>query len=430
MLKRQIEQAKGDAAALERLYRQAVAAGDEGAFKEAIAQHILAYPEDVLFSAWAYRLDIQPVYTEETTENYIPKGNESRHWWTAIVGSIVLGTLYALFAGGKPPVPVPGDASPLFWIGWGPLTALGILAYLAVMDRTRKRIRWYGGAAAVVALVAVFVAFTAWGRTGHTAALIACHLPFIAWVAMGGSVALGYAHVARQFYGYLVKSAEVILTAGIYLVAGAVFSGLTYGIFAVLGIEFPEDVLQTVAAWGVGLIPILTLASVYDPSSAPMEQNWTTGLARILRILTRLMLPLALGVLAIYVCWFIPVYFWRPFREREILIVYNATIMAIMALLTSTVTGPDEARSSKQDFLLRYAILSTGVLTMLLNAYALAAIVSRTLEFGLTPNRHAVFGWNMVTLLMLAVVVVKLWQAKSKEWIYVFRESVARAMVL
>jgi hypothetical protein len=66
----------------------------------------------------------------------------------------------------------------------------------------------------------------------------------------------------------------------------------------------------------------------------------------------------------------------------------------------------------------------------LLNVYALAAIVSRTIEFGLTPNRYAVFGWNIVTLLMLVVVGVRLWRGRSTPWVYIFRESIARVSVL
>ena len=100
-------------------------------------------------------------------------------------------------------------------------------------------------------------------------------------------------------------------------VTGALFLGLTFGIFAVLGIQLPQDGLRRVAAWGIGAIPILALASVYDPTTAPVAQSWATGLARILRILSRLLLPLALGVLAVYVFWFIPAYFCSgsPFRS-------------------------------------------------------------------------------------------------------------------
>lgn len=430
MIKSQIEQAKGDVAALERLYEQAIAAEEEGAFKEAIAECAEKYPEDILFSAWVYRLNVQPVQTTTGTKGKVTRYMGSKQWGVAIGASVILGILYVVFAGDKPPMPIPSQANSLFWIGWGPLTALAILFYLAIVDNRKERFRWYAISALIVAFATIFTIPFAWGRADAVANLIALHLPFVAWAAVGGSVAFGYSDAARQFFGVMVKSVETVLTAGIYLIAGIIFAGLTYGIFAALGINFSEPFLRTVAAWGFGAIPILALISVYDALSSPAEQSWTTGLARILRILTRLLLPLAIGVLTIYVFWFIPAYFWRPFREREVLIVYNATIIGVIALLVCAVPGWEEKRSLKYDLILRYAILSTGVLTLLLNIYALAAIASRTFTGGLTPNRHAVLGWNVATLLMLGVVTIRLLQSKSDKWADVFRDSMAQVLVL
>ena len=46
----------------------------------------------------------------------------------------------------------------------------------------------------------------------------------------------------------------------------------------------------------------------------------------------RLLLPLTLGVLVIYII-VIPFYFFEPFNNRDVLIVYNLMLFAIMALL-------------------------------------------------------------------------------------------------
>lgn len=428
-LKSQIEGARVDAAGLERLYKQVLVAGNEAAFKEAIGRCAGEHPENVLFSAWAYRLDVLTLPPPVVA----PKGqtlnqNQARRWWTAVATSIVLGVVYALFARNKPPIPMPGEADPLFWIGWGPLTAIGILFYLAMVDRSERRIYRYAGLAVIP--IAVYTAATAWSRTDDIAILSALHLPFVAWAAIGAALTLGHPDPARQCYAYFVKSVETVLVGGIYFAAGAIFLGLTYGIFAVLGIKLPQDVLQTVAAWGIGAIPVLALASVYDPMAAPVAQDWTTGLTRILRILTQLILPLALGVLVVYVFWFVPAYFWRPFQEREVLIVYNATILAILVLLTVVVSGPVDERSPRQDTILRYAVQALVGLTLFLNVYALVAIASRTFNFGLTPNRYAVFGWNIVTLLMLAVVGIRQWRSRSDPWVNILRESIARVSVL
>ena len=145
--------------------------------------------------------------------------------------------------------------------------------------------------------------------------------------------------------------------------------------------------------------------------------------------LTQLLLPLALTVLLVYIFWAVPVHFWRPFQEREILIVYNVTIFAILVLLTLVASGQADERSPRHDALLRIAVKILLVLTVLLNLYAFAAIASRTFNFGLTPNRYAVFGWNIVTLLMLGVIGYRQWKGPSETWISTFRETVSRVSV-
>ena len=312
----------------------------------------------------------------------------------------------------------------LFWVGWGPLVAVGLLAYLASAERSTKSLTRYAVAAVAVVLVSLYARLTIGARTDDVALLGALHLPFISWAVVGAALCLGYPNPARQSFAYLVKSVETVLTGGLFFGTGLIFIGLTYGIFAVLGIELPEENLVVVAAWAVGAIPLLAIGSVYDAAASPAAQDWHAGLTRTLRILARLLIPLALGVLLVYVLWFIPVYFRKPFEEREILIVYNATILAIMVLLTVVASGPVDARSGRRTSLFRYAVLGLGGLTLVLNVYALAAVASRTLESGLTPNRFAVIGWNATTLLILASVGVRLWNARRQPWTSVFRESV------
>jgi hypothetical protein len=428
-LSSQIESVGGDPAGLERLYRQAVTDGNENAFKKAIEQAAGKRPEDVLFAAWTYRLDVRPapgLITEGRTINH----SQTRRWSIAIATSVVLGVVSALLARGKPPIPVPGEANPLFWIGWAPLVALGIFVYLAIVDGSRKRTYRYVAMAVAVVSIAFYAANSVWNRIDDIAILSALHLPLVSFGAIGAALMTVYPDPAKQCYAFLVKSAETVLTGGIYFAAGIMFVGLTCGIFAVLGITPPDDYVQAAAAWGIGAIPVMAIASVYDPTVRPAAQDWTTGLSRILRILTQLILPLALAVLVIYEFWFVPAYFWKPFQEREVLIVYNATILAILVLLTVVVSGSVEERSSLDNTVLRYAVMALGGLTLLLNVYALVAIASRIYELGLTPNRYAVFGWNTVTLLMIVVVGTQLWRRRSDPWVDVFRESIARVSLL
>ena len=60
-----------------------------------------------------------------------------RHWGVIIAASIVLGVFSALLANGEPPVHDPKETSDQFWVWWGPLIAVGLLAYLAWAEKTK-----------------------------------------------------------------------------------------------------------------------------------------------------------------------------------------------------------------------------------------------------------------------------------------------------
>ncbi|HJO29725.1 MAG TPA: hypothetical protein QGG30_04475 [Acidobacteriota bacterium] len=418
-----------DPEALESLYREAQQRGQDDAFRQAVTQCLETTPGNVLLRAWACRLDLD-VPTDAELE-FQSAADSRRHWATALSASLACGTLFVFFARGQPPVPIPGEAHPLFWIGCGPLVASSIVAFLAVGSMDKTRMRWYGSAAAFLALAVTVSALYAWNENDQdqAAVLMALHLPFVAWSVLGVSVIWNRADQSQQFFAFIVESMEALLAGGICLGAGAIFIGLTAGIFAVLGVQFPDTLIRIIVPFGLGLIPVLAVAAVYDPRRAPTQQE-PTGLARILRIMTWLLLPLALGVLAIYIFWFIPNYFWRAFDERDILVIYNATIIAILALLAAAVSTTNASGIQTNARFLRPAILSLTTLGLSLNVYALAAIVSRFLQYGFTPNRHAVLGWNIVTLLMLALLLSRAWPAKDENWIAVFRASMAQGVLL
>ncbi len=435
--KARIEALKDDPVALERLYRQALRSDHEATFHQAISECLADSPANLLLTAWACRLesDAAPDPPGVVASISGADGDVRRHWIAALLTAVGCGALFTLLTGNGPPVPIPGEASSLFWIGWGPLTAVAIVVFVAAIAPERERLQRCGAAVAVAVGVGLACALTVWGTTDQPAILVAVHLPFVAWSIVGATVVvieLGKADrpAANHFYAFIMKSMEAIVAAGIFLGAGLVFSGLTVGIFAALGVQLPENVLRLAAAFGIGVIPVVAVASVYDPTLPPTRQSMSTGLTRILRIMTWLLMPLALGVLSLYVFWFIPTNFWRPFLERDVLIVYNATIIAILMLLAAAVSGASDDQQPTDDRVLRRATLSLVSLTMLLNLYALAAVAYRTIEGGLTPNRHTVLGWNAVTLLMFGYTLVTSWRAEHVEWSGVFRTSLARALVL
>ena len=420
-----------DAAELEHLYRTTVANGTESAFEEVIRECAREHPQAILFTAWLHRFEVPDLSSGRETKHPVTGQNDIQHWKVAVVASAVMGITSALLTQGKPPIPLPSEADPLFWIGFFPLTIISILTYLSLVERSRKRSYRYAVAVVALLSIAVYSGLTAWNRIDDIATLISLHLPLVSFGTLGAALVVGRPRLAMQCHAFLVKALETTVTGGIYLAAGLILLGLTAGIFEVLSVGLPMAYIQIASAWGIGAIPVLAVASAYDPKLAPLAQDWKPGLTRVLRILAQLILPLALGVLIVYDFWFLPRYFRRGFQEREVLMIYNMTILAILALVTLVVSNPTKKRSThRQSIISRYGVISLGGLTILLNFYALAAITGRIVQFGLTPNRYAVLGWNIVTLTTFVLVGISLWKQGLDRWDSIVRRSIGYASIL
>ena len=64
------------------------------------------------------------------------------------------------------------------------------------------------------------------------------------------------------------------------------------------------------------------------------------------------------------------------------------------------------------------------------NAYALAAVGSRIVEMGLTPNRYAVAGWNATTLIILGAMLWHQLRGPREQWVERLHTSIALGAAL
>ena len=132
--------------------------------------------------------------------------------------------------------------------------------------------------------------------------------------------------------------------------------------------------MQLPGFFGIGLIPLLAVAAGYDPTRLPSEQDFTQGLGKLIALLPRLLLPLTLLVLVVYIC-FIPFFFIQPYTDREVLIVYNVMLFAVMGLLVGATPLKQDEMSPRWMNLLRTGILLVAGLVVLVSLYALSATV-------------------------------------------------------
>jgi hypothetical protein len=350
--------------------------------------------DNLLYAAWHYRLEAMA--QEEQS------GQRGINWKVALPVSIAAGLV--LWLSSDPAIQVI-DGRQLLSLYMIPIGMLFALAYLALADSgIRRRIAF-----AAVALVAAcaYAPLVVSARDAfyqnHFANLMTLHLPLLGWAALGAGV-LGLNAPRGDRFAFLLKSLEIFITAGIFLIGGGVFVGVTQGLFFALDIHLSDTVMRLLGFGVMGTLALLALAFVYDPTLRPTAQDFKTGLGRLVTTLMRLLLAPTLIVLAIYILA-IFTNFEEPFKNRDILGIYHAMLFAVLALLIGATPMQESDLPVRFRSMLRYGLVAVAGLAMLVGLYTLAAIVYRTTQDVLTMNRLALMGWDVINVGILAMLI-------------------------
>jgi hypothetical protein len=403
-----IREAREDPERLEGIYQEARQNAETDDFQAGLLAAYEESPENMLLAAWYYRM--QQAAPEEPRER-----KAGVNWKLAIPLSILTSLVLWLITAEEGPMFL--DHLPYFVIFWSPIAALFSVGFLAGTAKRNYARTLIITIALLLSGLYVFLISSGLSENSQTRYLdlMAIHLPLLAWVTLGITV-LGFKSSYQDRFAFLIKSIETMITAGLYLIFGMVLGGITFGMFAALNVEIPEPIMRLVLVGGFGLLPTLAVATMYDPTAGPKEQDFTQGLSKFIATMMRLLLPLTLAVLVIYT-FVIPFNFMEPFHQREVLIVYNALLFGIMGLLMgATPIRTDELEPRTQRWL-RIGILATAILGALISIYALSAIVYRTLDWGITVNRLAVIGWNTINIGILIALIVKQFKDGQQRWV-------------
>jgi hypothetical protein len=401
---------------LEQAYRVAVRQGQADSFAAAMADRYQHTPDNPLFAAWYYRL--QGLGRDgETAEPAVS-------WRTAAPLALLTGLIFVVLM--RQRFTFDGDM-PYLVLLWSPIVAVLVYAFLMRENAAvrRRALPALGG----VLAAGVYVFAVSIGLAGETyRILMVLHLPLLAWLGVGLGL-IGWRSSARERFAGLVKSLEIGITGGIFGIAVGIFALITVGLFEALGLSLPDWAMQTLFGGVAGLVPVMAVAVAYHPQRPVLAQRFEGGVGRLVPILMRLLLPLTLLVLVVYLC-FIPFNFMGPFRNRELLIVYNGMLFAVMGLLVGAAPVREDDLAERSQDWLRRAILAVAALSVLISLYALAAVVTRTWIGGFTANRVTVIGWNTINIGLLLTLLYRQWQDGRAAWVSSFHRVVSAGLVV
>lgn len=401
---------------LELLYQKALESGETQAFREAVEARHATEPHNLLYAAWFHRLKHTAVQASEFVVAWawvipLALANGLLFWWLSDDRRYMI-----QIAGPRPGTA--NDFLPALFLLAAPISAAFVLLYLTAVGRKRWRL---SALIALPTLAAAAYVLWAYPQAGtrpfqeQYLTLMAMHIPLLAWAGVGVLLIIDHRDAANRF-AFLIKSLELFIMGGLFVIAGGLFTGITVGLFEALDVTFPVLVQRLFIAGGGGLIPVVATAVIYDPTAPPARQAFDQGLSKLAALLMRILLPLTLLVLIVYLV-FIPFNFRAPFDNRDVLIIYNGMLFAVVALLVGATPVSQKELSPRLGRWLRVGIIAVAALALIVSLYALAAILYRTFLDRLTPNRLTFIGWNIINIGLLLLLLLYQARVKAGRWL-------------
>ncbi len=245
---------------------------------------------------------------------------------------------------------------------------------------------WLAVAFAVAGLFANVYPFA---RAGSIEALTALHMPIALWFVVGIAYAGGRWSQAGGRMDFIRFSGELFIYYVLIALGGGVLTAFMAMIFRAIGI----DVGHFIVSW---LLPCGAAGAVVVASwLVEAKQSVIENMAPVL---TRLFTPLFAAVLII----FLAALLWTGRGidiARNVLIAFDLLLVVVIGLLLYSASARDP-QSPPDAFDILQVVLVVSALVA--DAVMLWAIAARITEFGLTPNRVAALGENIILLVNLA----------------------------
>ncbi len=254
-----------------------------------------------------------------------------------------------------------------------------------------KTARWLGAALVTGAVFANVYPFT---EGGSTEVLTAVHLPIALWVSV-----VGVAYAANRWrdtegrMDFVRFSGELFIYYVLIALGGGVLMGLMALIFGAIGV----DVGPLLESWVLpcGAVGAVLVASWLVEAKQSVIENMTP-------VLTKLFTPLFAALLVA----FLGTMLWTRNGvkvDRDVLIVFDLLLVVVLALVIYSVSARDRLSPPGLFDVLQTVLVISALLA---DAVALWAIAARITEFGLTPNRVAALGMNVILLVNLVWTAV------------------------
>jgi len=239
------------------------------------------------------------------------------------------------------------------------------------------------------------------------------HIPLMLWCFFGLTyVRFDYRSLSGRM-DFIRFTGELVIMAGLILLAGGLLTGITLGLFKVIGMDIELFYFDFIAIPGAAAVPVVSYYLI---------RTYPGITSKIAPVIARIFTPVVLVTLIIYL---VSLLFSTNsiLENRELLIIFNVMLLGVLALILFSISGINKATSSKNTLL---ALFLLSVVAIVINSVALVAIISRITD-GLTPNRVVVLLTNVLVFVNLILIAARLFRSRyTGASVELIEKSVAR----
>lgn len=375
IMKEEIKRSIDNPGQLEKLYR-----GNKHAFKSAFNSIYPDIQEKTVAQVWHERLNCE---NEE-----ILWGN-SKELFFLIAASIVAGLIAK--------IPEYTSINEEFFYPRNIAFVFIPLLITYFSWREKIQIKKIAAISTVLLVSIIYINLLPDSSNSDTLKLACIHLPLFLWTVLGFTFIGGNLKDHHRRIDFLRYNGDLVVMTTLMLIAGILLAVITIGLFNLIDIKIEEFYFKYIVIWGLAASPIV---------GTYLVQNNPDLVNKVSPVIAKVFTPLVFATLVIYLIAVI-VSGKDPYNDRDFLLIFNLLLIGVMAIILFSIAETSQKPKNQIGAMLLFGL---STLTILVNGIALSAILYRISEWGITPNRLAVLGSNILILLNLLMMTYRLFR--------------------
>ncbi|MTI62237.1 MAG: hypothetical protein FH762_20010 [Firmicutes bacterium] len=265
-----------------------------------------------------------------------------------------------------------------------------IVLFFAIKHGLNKKLTWY--ISGIFVLTGVIINFYPSYSPHHTAILTGIHLPIMLWLVTGVAYMGEKWKNKKSRMDFIRFTGESIIYGSLIMLGLMVLMIFTAAIFESIGIDI-ERFIENYFIFYAGCAAAMITVYLVETKKSIVE-NFAPILARVFSPLFLITMLIFLLVIVITGS--------SPFVERDFLIAFDLMLVLVLGMVLYTISARNIHDKVNIFDYLNAALITVAIIV---DGVALSAILFRLSEYGITPNKMAALGENVLLLVNLAALL-------------------------